>query len=64
MATYNPDKQREYNRKYMKSEDARAKAQYRNYKSHGKKFLSIATNDDLLAMKELLLLELEQRGLQ
>ncbi|HFI0144928.1 TPA: hypothetical protein ACGOR8_002006 [Streptococcus suis] len=64
MAKYNPDKQREYNRKYMKSDDARAKAQYRNYKSHGKKFLSIATNDDLLAMKELLLIELDQRGLQ
>lgn len=64
MATYNPDKQREYNRRYMKSDDARAKAQYRNYKSHGKKFLSIATDDDLLTMKELLLLELEQRGLQ
>lgn len=64
MATYNPDKQREYNRKYMQSDDARAKAKYRNYKSHGKRFLSMATDDDLLIMKELLSLELEQRGLE
>lgn len=63
MATYNPDKQKEYNRRYMKSEEARAKAQYRNYKSHGKKFLSIATDSDLLNLKECLLLELKQREL-
>lgn len=60
---YNVEKQKEYNRRYMLSKDAREKAKYRNYKSHAKTFLSIASNDDLVILKDLLLDELVRRGL-